>query len=156
MAEPGIGPLRVHSDLRLVVGGLSADIVADGRRISLHTDDPARLFAEAAAASPARSAAGPTLRAMIGRAGRLLTEVGLSAQLDGGRGVVIELGHGCESRLGRVLVGSDNVRLGRAGAVLPAAVGYVLAAARRRTSYVLAGVALAVLVGSARTPGGNR
>lgn len=144
-------PRRVHADLHLVIGGLSTDIVADGGRITLRTDHPARLFTAATSAALPYGVTRPTRLEAVGRVGRVLTEAGLSATVEGGRGVVIELGDGCRSRFGRLLLGTESARLGSVRAVVPASVGYLLSAARRRTSSAVAGLALAALLGGGAT-----
>jgi hypothetical protein len=53
----------------------------------------------------------------VGRVGQSLAEAGLLLEVAGPHGVVVSLGRGVHSRLGRLTTGSASVRPGRTAAV---------------------------------------
>jgi hypothetical protein len=151
------GPvLQIQSDLRLDVDGLRATVVADGQQLTVETVDAGRLLARAGDVAPTvfgSPLGAASLPAVLRRAGQLLDAAGLSARIVSDRGAVIELGHGCTSRAGRTLLGSDHVRLGRMDAFVPVLAEYARAmwvTPTRARSAVAGLVIAAVLVGSGR------
>jgi hypothetical protein len=135
-----VGELQVDSDLQLVVDGVPARIVSDGHRVTLTTEDAGRLLAQALVSVPnvAFRVGGP-LRGAVAELGATLNDVGLTAAMVETRGIVAELGRDCSSPVGRLLFGSEHVRLGRVSLY---AVGTVLrsSAVLRRRLGVAAGI----------------
>ena len=152
--------LQIRSDLHLDVDGLQVTMSADGRHLVVQTDDAGQLLARAGDVAPGvlGSSLSPTsLPALVRLAGGLLDEAGLSASIVGRRGPLIELGQGCDSRTGRLLLRGDNVRLGPARTLFPVVLAYArsvwLTPARARSAMAgvtTAGVAIAVVLVAGR------
>ena len=105
-------PLSVVADLRLETAGQRIQLVGDGQSLVLHTDNPIALFA-AINRTAWPSAVGPSSgRRGIARAADTLHRAGLRVDVRGPGGVLVSLGHGAGSRLGRVLTGSRAVAFG--------------------------------------------
>ncbi|WP_375503521.1 hypothetical protein [uncultured Jatrophihabitans sp.] len=104
-----IGELQVDSDLQLEVDGVPARLIANGRQLTLSTSDAGRLVARALDSLP--GGRGP-LRSALAEAATLLDALGLTANVVDDSGDVLELGRGCHSVLGRLLLSSDRVQLG--------------------------------------------
>lgn len=142
-------PLNVKADLRLSVDGVDASVVGDGSRVTVSTSvDPPALVLAARAQLSGRGAPGSRatcLRHGAEFAGRLLNDAGLSVRVVGPHGTLVEMGHGCSSAAGRVLLGSGYVRLGRPRVVLPLGIAFV------RTSPITRAAALAVLAAAGAT-----
>lgn len=138
-------PLQVSGDLSFTVtgagGATSGSITGRGSRLLVHADDPVAVFR--AASAPGRG------QPALGGLGDLLADAGLVVEVAGPSGVVATVGHGVDSRLGRLTAGSRRVRPGSLRAVRPLAVERVRAATRGSAAVplVAAGglVALAVI-----------
>lgn len=151
MPAAGAGELDIRSDLRLDVDGIEATVVADGRRLTVHAGEPGKLLAQAASAAAQLPGPPVSIRALSRRVGSLLDEAGLVADIRSSHGTLIEFGRGCESRAGRLLLGSEHATFGGAGTLVPALASYVRASAvvRRRGTYTAAGLTLALVVTAA-------
>ncbi|WP_375481284.1 hypothetical protein [uncultured Jatrophihabitans sp.] len=139
----------MQSDLHVEVEGLHASLVADGRHLTLVTDDAGALLGQArSAARQAGVTSSPRL--FLAEMQRRLDDAGLTARVVGRRGVLVETGRGATAWSSRI-TGSPDVQLGRAGAVVPAVWAYVLAGAGLRgiaattTGLVAAGVLVGVV-----------
>lgn len=112
MSAPPIGRLDVEADLRLDVDGTSAHLHGSGSRLVLFSDHPERVWAAAVASVlPAFGVAdGPRA---IGRVADLLQDAGVRLEVAGPHGVVVSLGDGVSSPVGRATTGSRAVRPGR-------------------------------------------
>ena len=142
-----VGELQVDSDLQLVVDGVPARIVSDGHRVTLSTDDAGRLLARALVSVPnAAMRVGGPLRGAVAELGATLNDVGLTAAMVETRGIVAELGRDCSSPVGRVLFGSEHVRLGRVSLYAFGTVLRSSAVLRRRLGVAAGAGAVAGLV----------
>ncbi len=145
MSQDGAGTGRLHvvADLQASVDDQAISVTGDGTQLTVRTADPATLLALVAESEPIGLGSVP-FRRLAATAARRLDESGLSLRVVGDRGVVIDLGTGLGSRLGRLLVGSELARLGSPRAVLPIAAGIVRA--QVRIEHVAGGVVLAALL----------
>ena len=109
--------VSVTADLHLSVDGHTAHLAADGSRMHLVTSHPAALFARLPRLAP--TALGQ--RAAVRDAALLLDRAELALDISDGRRVLVTVGHGQRSRVGRVLTGSSLVTPGRPAAVVAAA-----------------------------------
>ncbi len=133
--------LQVQADLRIDVDGVPARLTAEGDRLTLQSSRPERAWA--AAPALVGRAAGPR---WVGRAADVLADAGLTVDVVGPQGVVVSLGDGVGSRLGRAVTGSSAVRPGAPAAVVGSAWRWARLVARPATA--TAGVVvLAALVG---------
>lgn len=123
--------IRVHSDLRLESGDLWVNLVANGRHLSLLTNDAGSLLNQLAR-TPLRP--DTSVRRVIRGAGSTLDRAGLSAELIDSRGGLVRLGHGCGSLIGRLVFGSRHVRLGPARVIGASAYEYARSGRRGRRS----------------------
>jgi hypothetical protein len=119
--RPGARPgppsrLQVQADLRIDVDGVPARLTAEGDRLTLRSSRPERVWA--AAPALAGRVAGPR---WVGRAADVLAGAGLTVDVVGPQGVVVSLGDGAGSRLGRAVTGSSAVRPGAPAAVVGSA-----------------------------------
>ncbi len=151
MSAAGAGELAVRSDLRLEVDGLSATVESDGQRVTIRTGEPGKFLAQAASAAAMLPGPPVSVRALTRRVSTMLDEAGLVAQVRSDRGTLLEFGRGCDSRLGRLLLGSQNASFGDVGSLVPALASYARASAvvRRRGSYAAAGATIALVVTAA-------
>lgn len=154
MIPSDLGPLRVRADLRLVVGETRASVTGDGDRLTLTTDDVVALLGQAAEVAPG-GAGVSAIRRNVRMAGRALDNAGLTVRITDRRGTLMDLGAGCRSGAGRLMLGSPHASFGSPRAVLPVLAGYAKLSSivRSRASYMAGGLALAgffVGVGSHR------
>ena len=133
-------PFSVFADLRLETDGHRVHLVGDGQSLVVHTSDPRRLLRDVRRMSLPAQAAGLAGRTALGRAADGLRDVGIGVDVRGPDGVLVRLGDGSDSRLGRVITGSSAVQFGKAGD-LAAAAGIP---GKRSAALVAAGVALVV------------
>ncbi len=118
--------ITVDADLRIDVSGSQASLVAHGQQITLTSDVPMDFWA---ALRGSDLPVGPLAGARaVGRIADALGAAGLEFRLAGPHGELGRLGSGSHSWWGRVLTGSDLVRLGSVRSLRP-----VLAAALRRS-----------------------
>jgi hypothetical protein len=139
-------PLSVVADLRLETAGQRVQLVGDGQSLIMHTDHPLALFTALRGTAWPTAASHRSGRAGVARAADTLHRAGLRVDVRGPGGVLVSLGHGVGSRLGRVLTGSRAVAFGSVREVaaslssgLP--LGRIIA-----TSCAAVSVAVAVLV----------
>ncbi len=106
--------LAVHADLRIDSDGQRAHLVGDGRSLVLHTDSPLRFWStinHAALPSGVGRVNGPRA---LGQAAGLLADAGITVDVTGPDGLLVRLGSGAESTLGRITTGSTAVVFGSA------------------------------------------
>jgi hypothetical protein len=115
MSETG-GLVLITSDLDIQAGPHHARLVANGTHLRLVTDDAAGLWSQAPRA--ANGASPTSARTVAGQAAEALVGAGLSLEVTGSRGTVIEIGRDRASRAGRIATGSPHIRLGRPLAVI--------------------------------------
>jgi hypothetical protein len=107
-------PASVFADFRLETGGHRIQLVGDGQSLVLHTDNPLALLA---AMNQVSLAAGVRVRGgrrALGRVAGTLTGAGLRVDVRGPGVLLVSLGDGAGSRVGRLLTGSPSVGFGSA------------------------------------------
>ena len=134
MTAAGRG-VEIHSDLDLQAGSRHARLLANGSHLQLITDDPAGLWAESSRAVRSATNESASVRTVITQTAAALNDAGLSVEVTGSRGTVIELGHGRGSSIGRIATGSPHVRLGN-----PIALGSAAVAGRSKPILVATSV----------------
>ena len=138
-----ISELQVDSDLQLDIDGVPARLVSAGEHLTLLTTDAGHLFSRMLETAPRVNT---PLRGVLGELASTLDALGLSAAVVDDRGVVVSLGRGCGSRLGRLLLGSEHVRVGPVSVPVAASVVYGSTVVRRRLTYALGAGTLASFV----------
>jgi hypothetical protein len=105
--------VAVLADLRIETDGQRAHLVGDGTALVLHTDSPLQQFwstiNRAALPSGVGRVSGPRA---LGRAADVLTQAGITIDVTGPGGMIVRLGEGAGSVLGRVTTGSPAVQFG--------------------------------------------
>ncbi len=143
MSDTG-GEFEVSSDLDIQVGAHHARLLADGTHLRLVTDDASALWAETARA--VRSVGSrASARTVITQAATALDGAGLSVEVTGSRGTVVQLGRGRGSTSGRIATGSPHVEFGH-----PIAIGSAVLTSLPRRLLLGVGSAVLVLVGVRR------
>ena len=106
---------EVFADLRMETGGHRAHLVGDGRSLVLHVDEPLGMVTSLRrVALPEASGIAQQSRG-LGRMATVLDTAGITVDVRGPDGdLLVRLGRGPGSRLGRLLTGSGSVRLGTA------------------------------------------
>jgi hypothetical protein len=102
----------VFADLRIETDGQRAHLVGDGTALVLHTDSPMRFWStlnRAALPSGVGRVNGPRA---LGRAATALAEAGITVDVTGPDGMIVRLGDGAGSALGRLATGSSDVGFG--------------------------------------------
>ena len=141
--------LLITADLRMEVGGAEATVTAAGSHVTVRADSPETLWSElnrAALPSAVGRVSGPHA---VGRAAELLRDNGLDVQIEGPQGVIVRLGTGVHSALGRSITGSSAVQLVSLRSLRPiatAAVRQAFSARRVIGVAIAAGAAIAVTV----------
>jgi hypothetical protein len=141
--------LLITADLRLEVSGAQASVTASGSHVTVRADSPVTLWSElnrAALPSSVGRVSGPRA---VGRAAELLREHGLDVQIEGPQGVLVRLGTGVHSALGRSVTGSSAVQLVSVRSLRPiasAAVAQAFSMRRVIGVAVAAGISVAVAV----------
>ncbi len=108
----GSAKLAVFADLRIETDGQRAHLVGDGRSLILHTDQPLRFWSSIDhAALPAGVGRVNGPRA-LGRVADALHDAGVTVDVTGPDGVLVRLGDGAGSRLGKLVTGSSAVGFG--------------------------------------------
>ena len=108
----GSGQLAVFADLRIETDGQRAHLVGDGKSLILHTDQPLRFWRSIDhAALPAGVGRVNGPRA-LGRVADALHDAGVTVDVTGPDGVLVRLGDGAGSRLGKLVTGSSAVGFG--------------------------------------------
>jgi hypothetical protein len=105
-------PLSVVADLRLETEGQRVQLVGDGQSLIVHTDHPLALLTAVRRTAWPSAISPRSGRAGVARAADTLHRAGLRVDVRGPGGVLVSLGHGAGSRLGRVLTGSRAVAFG--------------------------------------------
>lgn len=126
--------LSVTADLDIEVDGLFAHLAGDGRRLVLHSDRPQTMWSALTQASLPDSVGDVSGPRAIGRVARAMADAGIHLDVEGPRGVVVSLGEGERSVIGRVVAGSTAVRPRSARSLLPFVGVAVRRVARRRTT----------------------
>ena len=106
------GALSVSADLRIESDGQRAHLVGDGGSLILHTDQPLQFWSSinhAALPSGVGRVSGPRA---LGRVAGALDDAGITLDVTGPDGVLVRLGDGAGSRLGRLVTGSSAVGFG--------------------------------------------
>jgi len=104
--------VAVLADLRIETDGQRAHLVGDGTALVLHTDSPLQFWSTingAALRSGVGRVSGPRA---LGRAADVLTQAGITIDVTGPGGMIVRLGEGAGSVLGRVTTGSPAVQFG--------------------------------------------
>lgn len=135
-------PLSVFADLRLETDGHRVHLMGDGQAFVVHTSDPRRLLRDVRTMSLPDSISGLTGRTALGRAATELRSAGLRVDVRGPDGVLVRLGHGAESKFGRVVTGSSAVQFGTARDLSAAA----RLPARRIAMMVVAVISVAAVI----------
>ena len=104
--------ISVLADLWIDTDGQRLHLVGDGRSIVLHTSDPRRLTSALRKAPLPDGLDRERGRHAVGRAADALRANGLQVAVHGPDGVLLRLGRGADSRLGRVTTGSSAVAFG--------------------------------------------
>ena len=106
---------EVFADLRLESDGHRAHLIGDGRSLVLHVDEPLRMASSLRRTSLPDAAGAATGARGLGRLATALDGVGVTVDVRGRDGVLlVRLGHGAGTRIGRLLTRSDAVRFGSA------------------------------------------
>ena len=134
-------PFSVFADLRLETDGHRVHLVGDGRSLVVHTSDPRKLLRDVRHMSLPAQVAGLAGRTALGRAADGLRDVGIRVDVRGPGGVLVRLGDGPESRLGRAVTGSDAVQFGKARDLAAAASLPV-----KRAALVIAGISIGAVL----------
>ena len=124
--------MRVTADLHVEVDGHTAHLIGDGSRLLVMTAEPAELYARLPRIAPIDAGR----RTVVRNAAALLDHAELALDITDGRRVLVTLGHGQHSRLGRVLIGSSLVTPGRPTVV--AAVAWAVLRIRLRRRHAVA------------------
>ncbi len=131
--------LSVTADLRVEVGGSSATVTASGTgHVVVRADSPQTLWSElnrAALPSSVGRVSGPRA---VGRMADLLRDNGLDVELEGPRGVLVRLGTGVHSALGRSVTGSSAVQVVSVRSLRPIATAALLQSLSARRSVIVA------------------
>lgn len=133
-------PLSVFADLRFETAGHRVHLVGHGTSLVLHSSDPRKLIKDVRDISRPAQMARLSGRTALGRAAEGLRKSGLRVDVRGPDGVLVRLGDGPESRMGRWVTGSSAVEFGTVRD-LTAAAGIP---ARRTAVLAIAGIALGV------------
>lgn len=133
MTTGELAGLRVRSDLHLLVDGVSAELVADGRQLTLRTDDAAGLITAALGSRPPGRGS-TSWRSALDRVAVGLDAAGLSARVEGEHGTLLELGAGATSRPARLLLGTDRARFGPIRILGATAIDWLRTTVSRRRS----------------------
>lgn len=134
--------LLITADLRLEVGGEKAAVTASGSHVVVRADSPATLWSElnrAALPSSVGRVSGPRA---VGRAAEMLRDNGLDVEIAGPDGVLVRLGSGVHSVLGRSVTGSSAVQLVSLRSLRPIATAAVL---QSRSMWRVLGATLAAV-----------
>ena len=105
-------PLAVFADVRFDTDGHRVHLVGDGQSLVLHSSDPRQLLTDLHRMSLPTTVSGTRGRTTIGRAGTALRDAGLRVDVRGPGGVLMQLGAGAGSGVGRWVTGSDAVTFG--------------------------------------------
>ena len=116
--------VSVFADLRLDTDGHRVHLVGDGHSLVLHSSDPRQLLSGLRQLSLPSEISGLRGRTAVGQAATALRDAGLRVDVRGPEGVLLQLGRGAGSRVGRWVTGSSAVTFGslrdlRAAARLP-------------------------------------
>jgi hypothetical protein len=106
---------EVFADLRMETGGHRAHLVGDGSSLVLHLDQPLAMAASLRRVSLPEAAGVAQQSRGLGRMATVLDTAGFTVDVRGPDGdLLVRLGRGQGSRLGRLLTGSRAVRFGSA------------------------------------------
>ncbi|MBO1753886.1 hypothetical protein [Allobranchiibius sp. CTAmp26] len=125
--RPSSEALSVTADLDVEIDGVFSHLAGDGRRLVLHSEHPQSTWSALTQASLPDSIGDVRGPRAIGRVARAMADAGVHLDVEGPRGVVVSLGDGERSVIGRVVTGSTAVRPRSARSLLP----FVGVAARR-------------------------
>jgi len=151
VSPAGTPPLSVLADLRIEMDGHRAHLVGEGQSLILHTDRPLRMWAAVNRASlPAWTGRLNGPRA-VGRAATGLRSSGLSIDVRGPDGVLVRLGDGVGSSVGRLLTGSSAVGFGSVRALSSTVTARI--PVRRIALYAAAAIATVAVVAVLRRRG---
>lgn len=133
--------MKITSDLTFSVDVpgralASGQLSAEGAHVTVRTDDPVGVYDGALGSLPVGDVA-------IAAVADQLRDNGITVTLTGPKGDVATAGAGVSNRVGRLLVGSSAVSLGRPAAVLP--IARVRAVTWSRSHPVTLGIAAAAV-----------
>lgn len=151
-SPPGTRFVSVEADLEVSVDGVFVYLEAHGDRLLLTTSHPHDLWRAVRRTSlpnVVTDVAGPR---SAGRVGQSLAEAGLLLEVTGPHGVVVSLGRGVDSRLGRLTTGSASVRPGSPAAVA-ATTGALIGGRRAAAAAGFGALVLAVAIAVRRRRG---
>ena len=126
--------LSVTADLDIEVDGHSARLRGDGRQVVLRSDHPQLMWESLTRASLPDSVGAVSGPRAIGRVARGMAQAGIHLDVEGPRGVIVSLGDGERSLIGRVVTGSSAVRPRSARSLLPFAGVFARRVSRRHTT----------------------
>lgn len=104
--------LSVFADLRFDTDGHRVHLVGDGTSLVLHSSDPRQLLSGLRQLSLPVQVSGASGRTAVGQAATALRDAGLRVDVRGPDGVLLQLGDGAGSRVGRWVTGSSAVTFG--------------------------------------------
>ena len=119
------GALSVFADLRVETDGHKAHLVGDGQSLVLHSSHPMKLWSALGQVSLPTGIRPASGRRAVGHAAAALQEYGLSVDVRGPQRMIIRLGDGAGSRVGRLVTGSGSVELGSVRELTTALGGHV-------------------------------
>ncbi|MBO1767128.1 hypothetical protein [Allobranchiibius sp. GilTou38] len=112
-------PLSVTADLDIEIDGVFSHLAGDGRRMVLHSEHPQAMWSALTQASLPDSVGDVSGPRAIGRLARAMADAELHLDVEGPRGVIVSIGDGERSVIGRVVTGSAAVRPRSARSLLP-------------------------------------
>ena len=128
---PSPAVLLVTADVDISVDGFSARLGGDGSRLVLRSDHSHHLWSSLTRASLPDSVGNVSGIRAVGRAARVMSDVGVHLDVQGPRGAVVSLGDGERSVIGRLVTGSSAVRPRSVRSLLPF-VGVAISGVLRR------------------------
>lgn len=125
--------LSVDADLDISVGDCSARLEGKGQRMVLRCDYPHLLWPRLTEASLPDEIGNVSGVRSVGRVATAMSEAGIHLDVEGPDGIIVSLGHGKRSLVGRVVTGSGSVKVRSVRSLVPF-VGVVIAKVRHQRS----------------------